>query len=84
MPTEIEDLDHESLLQAMDSHLRKNGSYLIAHVEELIRRLGKHEAIAKTNRANPEPNAKRVLTEPAGVMATGTTAAEYTKVTKAK
>ncbi len=52
---ELYELEHETLMQKMEEHLRKNGSYAVQHVEEVIRRLEGHEDIAKVNKANPEP-----------------------------
>ena len=52
---ELYELDHQTLMEKMEEHLRKNGSYAVQHVEEIIRRLEGHEDIAAANRANPEP-----------------------------
>ena len=49
MSDDITKLDHPALLQAMADHLRKAGSYSVAHVEECLRRLAAHEAIVVEN-----------------------------------
>jgi len=84
----IETLDHEALLERMESHLRKNGSYLISHVEEIIARLSAHVEIAKENRAGLEPVKgegkfkKTSSTDAAGIVATGSEPQAYKKVAK--